>query len=205
MRDELFLNEGNGPDGRARFKEVGSRVGIDRAPFDHTLGTLFTDVNGDGRPDLYVANDEDPNKLYLNEPGGPLGFHFVNQAKAYRVDDPNAGMGIAQGDWNADGIQDLFITNSRGQEHAAYQSAPPAGGTPTFRPEMTKFADALQREASVGWGDAFVDLDNDGSPDLVVANGAIPVTNLKRDAQPMQVLQGLTARGRRARSRTRQA
>ena len=43
---------------------------------------MFLDVNGDGRPDLYVANDEDPNRLYLNEPGGPLGFHFVDVAKA---------------------------------------------------------------------------------------------------------------------------
>ena len=40
---------------------------------------MFTDVNGDGRPDLYVANDLDPNRLYVNEPGGPLGFHFVEE------------------------------------------------------------------------------------------------------------------------------
>jgi putative MFS transporter len=196
VRDLLFLNEGNGPDGRARFREVGKRVGVDRAPFDHTLGTLFTDVNGDGRPDLYVANDGDPNKVYLNAPGGPLGFRFVDQAKAWKLDDPNAGMGVAGGDFTADGVPDLFITNSRVQEHAAYQSAPNLGGSPRFEPQMAKFAAALRRGETVGWGDAFVDLDNDSSPDLVVANGAIPVTNLKTDAQPLQVLQGLGARGR---------
>ena len=91
-------------------------------------------MNGDGRPDLYVANDEDPNDLYLNEPGGPLGFHFVDAAKSYGVDDPNAGMGVAEGDCNGDGRPDLFVTNSRGQAHAAYQSASCQPARPPTRP-----------------------------------------------------------------------
>ena len=62
---------------------------------DHSLGAEFMDVNGDGRPDLYVANDENPNRLYLNRPGGPLGFHFVDVARQQGVADPNAGMGVA--------------------------------------------------------------------------------------------------------------
>ena len=81
VRDELFLNEGNGPDGRARFREVGRQVGLDTR-VEHGLGAVFTDVNGDGRPDLYVANDEDPNRLYLNLPSsGPLGFRLVESAR----------------------------------------------------------------------------------------------------------------------------
>src|SRR5262249_2389737 len=64
VRDELFLNEGN-----RHFREVGTQVGLDPKPYSHGLGAQFIDVNGDGRPDLYVANDEDPNQLYLNEPG----------------------------------------------------------------------------------------------------------------------------------------
>ena len=79
------------------------RSGLDPPPYDHSLGAVFTDVNGDGRPDLYVANDEDPNRLYLNEPGGPLGFHFVDAAKSDGVADANAGMGIAAADFNGDG------------------------------------------------------------------------------------------------------
>ena len=79
VRDELFLNEGNG-----HFREVGRQAGLDPQPYDHGLGAVFTDVNGDGRPDLYVANDEDPNKLYLNVKGGPLGFHFVDRRRARR-------------------------------------------------------------------------------------------------------------------------
>src|SRR5205814_2546127 len=117
VRDELFLNEGN-----RGFREVGARVGLDPKPYDHSLGAEFMDVNGDGRPDLYVANDEDPNRLYLNEPGGPLGFHFVDRARSLGVADANAGMGIAAGDYTGDGREDLFVTNSRGQTHAVYRS-----------------------------------------------------------------------------------
>jgi len=181
VRDLLFLNQGNGPDGRARFREAGRAAGIDPKPYDHSLGAVFTDVNGDGRLDLYVANDEDPNRLYINKPGGPLGFHFVERGSAYGVDDANAGMGIAAADFNGDGRSDLFISNSRAQTNAVYMSRAHA------------FADArsdLLRTGTnaTGWGDTWVDLRNFGQLDLVLANGAIPVKNLKRDADRLQVL-----------------
>jgi hypothetical protein len=191
VRDLLFLNEGNGRNGRARFKEVGVEAGLESGHLRHGLGAIFTDVNGDGRPDLYVANDEDPSDLYINEPGGPLGFHFVDEAKAYGVANGNAGMGVAEGDYNDDGRPDLFITNSRGQPHAAYQSEVLGTGETGYLSETAKFARALDRRATVGWGDSFVDFANDGELDLIIANGAIPVTNLKRDTEPIQVLQGL--------------
>src|SRR5205823_13421138 len=62
VRDELFLNEGN-----RHFREVGAQVGLDPKPYSHGLGAQFIDANGDGRPDPYVANDEDPNDLYLTD------------------------------------------------------------------------------------------------------------------------------------------
>ncbi len=81
VRDLLFLNEGNGPNGHARFREVGRRAGIDPAPYDHSLGAVFSDLNGDGRLDLYVANDDDPNRYYVNVPArNGLGFRFVDRA-----------------------------------------------------------------------------------------------------------------------------
>jgi hypothetical protein len=174
VRDELFLNEGH-----RHFKEVGSQVGIDPKPYDHSLGAQFIDVNGDARPDLYVADDEDPNKLYVNEPGGPLGFHFVNRARAMGVADPNAGMGIAHDPVT----QRLFVTNSRGQTHAAYVQ----NEATRFTNERPSFASALGTGLT-GWGDSWVDLRNTGLSELVLANGAIPVTNLAKDAMPMQVL-----------------
>jgi Na+-translocating ferredoxin:NAD+ oxidoreductase RnfD subunit len=174
VRDLLFLNEGNGPDGRARFREVGQQAGIDPPPYDHSLGVVFTDVNGDNRPDIYVANDEDPNRLYLNVPGGPLGFHFVNVARSAGVADANAGMGIA-----AHGSR-LFVSNSRGQTHASYRKVGPA-----------RFATAgaeLPSNVTAGWGAGWIDLQNSGRLDLVLANGTIPITRLGKDAQRVQVL-----------------
>ena len=67
VRDLLYLNLGNDRHGRARFREVGAKLGIDTR-VEHGLGAVFTDANGDGRPDLYVANDANPNRLYVNLP-----------------------------------------------------------------------------------------------------------------------------------------
>jgi Na+-translocating ferredoxin:NAD+ oxidoreductase RnfD subunit len=179
VRDLLFLNEGH-----RRFREVGRQVGLDRPPYDHSLGAVFDDFNGDGRPDLYVANDEDPNRLYLDERGGPLGFHFVDVAKTAGVADANAGMGVAAADYDGDGRADLFVSNSRGQTHAVYASGKVLG---SFVGARGAFAAALGKNLT-GWGDSWVDVNNDGLPDLVIANGAIPVKNLAKDAGPIQLL-----------------
>ena len=185
VRDLLFVNEGNGADGHAHFREVGRQVGLDRPPYDHSLGAVFTDVNGDGRPDLYVANDEDPNRLYLNLLAPGIGFRFVDRARRLGLADPNAGMGIASGDFNGDGRADYFVTNSRGQTHAVLRSRGSA-----FVDARPAFTTAFGTNFT-GWGDSWVDLNNDGRPDLVLANGAIPVTNLTKDAGPVQVLENL--------------
>jgi ASPIC and UnbV/FG-GAP-like repeat len=129
------------------------------------------DVNGDGRPDLYVANDEDPNRLYLNERRGPLGFHYVDVARAGHVADPNAGMGIAD---QPGGL--LFVSNSRGQTHAVYRQS----GS-HFTDVRKELAPAFGTNLT-GWGDSWIDLQNSGTQELVVANGEIPITNLAKDA-----------------------
>ncbi len=179
VRDLLFLNEGD-----RQFREVGVAAGLEAASFRHGLGAEFMDVNGDGRPDLYVANDEDPNYLYVNVPwpGGAaadpehLGFRFEDRAAELRVDDPFAGMGIASGDGR------LLVTNSRGEPAAAYERV--AGRYVNVRPSI----DPALGNDFAGWGAAWVDLWNDGSPNLVVAAGAIPVTGIAKSAEPMRVL-----------------
>src|SRR5581483_4524242 len=179
VRDLLYLNEGGG-----RFREAGVAAGLESADPRHGLGAEFVDANGDGRPDLYVANDEDPNQLYVNVPwpGGAkadpagLGFRFENRAQALHVADPYAGMGIASD------AGTLFVTNSRHEPSAAFaqRGATFANARPDFdRALGTGFA---------GWGASFVDLENSGKPALVVATGAIPVTSLARDAEPLRVL-----------------
>jgi hypothetical protein len=199
VRDLLYLNEGNGANGRARFREVGVQAGLEAADFSHGLGATFLDLNGDGRPDLYVANDEDPNQLYVNVPwpGGTkadpagLGFRFENRASAAGAADPYAGMGVAV---NGGGPQpnplDLFVTNSRHEPPAAFA-----------RTSRSRFSNARQDfdpalgAGFAGWGDSFVDLGNTGSPDLVLATGGVPVTNLKKDAGPVKVVAPVSDQG----------
>ena len=192
VRDRLYLNEGVDGNGRSRFREVGRQAGIEAARVEHGLGAVFTDVDDDGRLDLYVANDLDPNRLYLNvaRPDG-LGFRFVERARRERVDDPNAGMGIAAADYSHDGREDLFVTNSRKQLHAVYRTTPRA-----FVDARPDFVEALGNDYT-GWGVSWVDLDLDGNLDLVLANGAIPLLHPKKDAQRLQVLENLTGEGRR--------
>ena len=100
-------------------------------------------------------------------------------------------MGIAAADYSLDGREDLFVTNSRRQLHAAYRSTPAA-----FADARPDFAAALGTDYT-GWGVSWVDLDLDTNLDLVLANGAIPVESLAKDAERIQVLENLTGEGRR--------
>jgi Na+-translocating ferredoxin:NAD+ oxidoreductase RnfD subunit len=200
VRDRLYLNLGPDAKGRSRFRDVGKRAGLEATHLDHGLGAVFTDVNADGRPDLYVANDLDPNRLYLNlarprADSTGLGFRFQERAHHEGVDDPNAGMGIAAADYSLDGREDLFVTNSRRQLHAIYRSTAPKAGEVSFTDARPDFVAALGKSYT-GWGASWADLDLDGNLDLVLANGAIPVVNLKRDAQRVQVLENLAGEGR---------
>jgi Na+-translocating ferredoxin:NAD+ oxidoreductase RnfD subunit len=198
VRDLLYLNDGNDKHGHAKFREVGVQAGLEATDFRHGLGALFTDYNGDGRPDLYVANDEDPNQLYENVPwpGGPsadpagLGFRFVERGASEGVDDPYAGMGIASGDYNGDGRLDLFVTNSRREPYALLRHRTGSKG-PTFREARSALRSAYA--GSAGWGASWVDLANSGRPDLVLANGDIPITSLAKDAARTRVLSDLSA------------
>jgi hypothetical protein len=180
VRDLLFLNEGDD-----RFHEVGVAAGLEASAFRHGLGVQFMDVNGDGRPDLYVANDEDPNELYVNVPwpGGVqadpagLGFRFEERAGPAGVADPFAGMGIAASNGR------LLVTNSRGEPSAAFRRS----GTAEFENDRPNVDPGLGK-GFAGWGASWVDLRNSGQRDLVLTAGAIPVTNLAQDAEAVRVL-----------------
>jgi hypothetical protein len=194
VRDLLYLNMGNDATGQARFREVGVQAGLEAAVPRHGLGAEFIDYNADGRPDLYVANDEDPNQLYEDVawPGGAkadpagLGFRFEERGAAEGVADPFAGMGVAAGDGR------LFVTNSRHEPSAAFQRLP-TGSFPAFADARSSVDPALG-SAFAGWGASFVDLANSGKPALVLAAGAIPVTSLANDAEPVRVLGPVGAR-----------
>jgi hypothetical protein len=191
MRDFLYLNVGTDAHGHSRFREVGRQAGLEPRPFEHGLGAVLTDVNLDGRLDLYVANDADPNRLYVNVPRrGGVGFGLQEVGRRESVDDPNAGMGIAAADVSRDGRPDLFVTNAREQLHAAFRSR--SSGTPgSWYTDARPAIAAAAGTTYTGWGAAWVDLDLDTDLDLAFANGAIPVLNLARDAQRVVVLENL--------------
>jgi FG-GAP-like repeat/ASPIC and UnbV/Domain of unknown function (DUF6851) len=202
VRDLLYLNVGRDRHGRSKFREVGVPAGLEAARFDHSMGAVFSDFDGDGRLDLYVANDGDPNRLYQNVawPGGAktdpagLGFRFEERAASAGAANQAAGMGVAAADYSGDGLTDLFVSNSRGQGHAVYLGRPTVAAGASFADVRAGFAAAFGRTFT-GWGASWVDLDLDTDPDLVLANGAIPVTNLVKDAEPIQVLENETAQG----------
>jgi hypothetical protein len=194
VADRLYLNQGPGADGRPTFSDVSRQVGFDTRRVEHGLGVVLVDANGDDRLDVHVANDTDPNRLYLNRPApGALGFRLVESAAAAGVDDPTAGMGIAAADVSGDGRVDFLVTNSRGQLHAAFRSRPRRGGVPSFADARPAVAAALGTR-STGWGASWADLDLDGDLDVAIATGHIPVTNLRRDAQRVVVLENVPQR-----------
>ena len=201
VRDLLFLNEGSSGGGRATFREVGADAGLEVVAFEYGLGALFSDLDRDGDLDLYVANDTKPNRLYDNVPwpGGSeadpagIGFRFEELAAKAGVADPNAGMGVAEGDFDDDGLPDLFVTNGRGQVHAAYRGQVSEVVNPSFVDVRSDFG--IRLSGSVGWGVTWGDLDLDTDLDLLVVNGDVPVTDLAADAQEVEAFENLTAQG----------
>ncbi|MFQ5350055.1 MAG: FG-GAP-like repeat-containing protein [Thermoanaerobaculia bacterium] len=168
----LLRNDGDGG-----FRDVAALWGVSN-PEGRSLGALWHDFDADGLLDLYVANDISDNALYLNR-----GETFEEVGLSAWVADYRGAMGLAAGDWNQDGDDDLFITHWIAQENALYDSrladmaaAPDRDET---RPVQLTFTDqasplGLGQIAihSVGWGTEFADFDADGWLDLVVANGS---------------------------------
>jgi hypothetical protein len=193
-RDLLFLNEG----GR-EFREVGREAGLEVVRFGYGLGVVMADFERDGDLDVHLANDTNPNRLYENVPwpGGVaadpagIGFRLEERAAAAGVADPGAGMGVAVADWDADGRSDIFVSNSRSQGHALYRSNPPDANDPSFADVRDEAGIDLER--STGWGASWADLDHDTDLDLVLVNGYIPVTDLRQDAESIQVFRNLGA------------
>ena len=166
VRDLLYLNLGTDRSGPPRFREVGELAGVDPGEPEHGLGAMVSDLDGDGRLDVYVANDEDQNRLYRNVPwpGGVaadpagLGFRLRDVALRAGVADANAGMGIAAADYDGNGLTDLFVSNSRGQGHAVYRRMPTGSGATGYADARDDFVDT---PTLTGWGGSWVDLDLD--------------------------------------------
>jgi len=179
-RNLLFHNNRDGT-----FTEVARLAGVvDTA--GRGLAAAWADFDEDGWPDLYVANDQSDNVFYRNLGNGK----FADLSHAARVADYRSAMGIAVGDWDGDGDQDMFLTHWIAQENALYsntfaQTRARSGATAlTFMDDADRYGLGQTTLDFVGWGTSFIDYDNDGTLDLFVVNGS---TLQKRD-DPTQLV-----------------
>ena len=167
----LFHNDGNG-----RFTDVTEPSGIARA-FGAGLGVATGDYDGDGWPDVYVANDATPNQLWINHHDGTfVDEGLLSGAAVNAAGNPEGSMGIASGDFNRDGSEDLFVTNIIGETFALYVN----DGHGDFEDARTKAGLAAPTAAFTGFGTDWFDFDNDGWLDLFVANGAVNIIDAQR-------------------------
>jgi hypothetical protein len=183
-RNCLFRNEGSW-----RFANVTKEVGLDQNNRRFSLAASWEDYDNDGDQDLYVANDYGRNNLYRNDQG-----RFSDVAQAAGVEDISAGMSASWGDFNQDGHMDLYVSNmwSSAGQRVTYQRQFLPGTSDGTRSEFQRHArgnslfmnmgDGAFSDVSVeanvtmgrwAWGSCFLDLNNDGWEDLLVANGFI--------------------------------
>lgn len=159
----LYHNNGNGT-----FTDVSEASGIAKAGGRYGLGVVAADFDNDGWPDIYVACDMTPSLLFHNRHDGTFEERGMEAGVAFNFDGSlQAGMGVAVADFDGDGMLDIAKTNFSGDL------------TSLYRNEDGKFFTDVSREAGLGarqflgWGVAFIDVDDDGWRDLVVANGHV--------------------------------
>ena len=163
--DAFFLNQGDGT-----FVQSSGSSGLDDPQGYFGLGALFADLNDDGLPELFVANDSTPNLLYRNLGGGvfeELGLVSGLAVNAHGVE--QAGMGVAVGDYLNQGRLSLYVTHFSEEYNTLYRNE----GELNFSDVTTRSGLDRPTVPYVGWGTLFDDFDNDGWLDIFVANGHV--------------------------------
>ena len=159
----VFHNDGGG-----HFTEVSQKIGISKP--GKGLGIAIADYDRDGHIDVFVANDSVPEFLYHNKGDGT--FEEVGLATEVAVDDGGntyAGMGVDFADYNNDGFPDLVVTNLANQKFALYQNT----GHGDFLYVSNVSGIGRMTAMHSGWGIRFIDYDNDGWKDLLIAQGHV--------------------------------
>jgi hypothetical protein len=173
----LFHNRGKAPadrgEGRSpcgvRFEDVTEKSGLGRRP-GPGLGVVCADFDGDGWPDIFVANDGKPNHLWINRKDGTFREEAVPYSVAYNgMGQAQAGMGIAVGDVDGDGLFDLYVTHLASEGNTLWKQGP--RGLFQDRTAAAGLGGTVGR--GTGFGTLLADFDNDGALDLAVVNGAV--------------------------------
>ena len=170
------------PNESVRFQDVSLESGIasKRGP---GLGVAAADFNGDGWPDLYVANDQAANFLWINQHNGTFLDEAVVRGCAYDAQgNAQASMGVALGDPDHDSDLDLFLTHLDGERNTLYLRQPSG----SFEDASNTAGLGLSSVPFTGFGTAFADLDLDGDEDLVVVNGRVKRPELASSATVKQ-------------------
>jgi len=160
----LYHNDGHG-----HFTDVTKQAGIETPPHYYGFTVLTGDFDNDGWPDFFVACDSTASLYFHNKRNGT--FEEISLATGLAVNEDGreqAGMGATAADYDGDGNLDIFKTNFSSDTNTLYRNL----GNGTFSDVTTQAGLAVQTR-SVKWGAAFVDIDNDGWKDLVVAAGHV--------------------------------
>lgn len=160
----LYHNVGNG-----RFEDVSKASGFEKTPGHYCFSVTTLDFDEDGWPDIYMACDSTPAILYRNNHDGTFTDKAPEMGVAYNEDGrEQAGMGATAADYDGDGHIDLFKTNFSDDTSTLYH----ANGDGSFT-DVTSVSGLAVNTDALGWGAMFVDVDNDGWPDLLVVNGHV--------------------------------
>jgi hypothetical protein len=183
QHDTLYRNEGDGT-----FTDVSKEAGI-LADAGHGLGVVANDLDGDGDTDIYLANDQMPNILWINEGDGTFVDEALVRGCALNAHGrPEAGMGVVAEDVDDDGDWDLFMCHIDGETNTFYRND---GGYFEDVTEMLGLGAVSQ--AYTGFGTSLFDYDCDGIQDIFIANGRVRLGDTMREdySEPNQLLRGL--------------
>ena len=160
--DVFYRNDGDGT-----FTDATADAGMSGRKY-YSYGAVFVDLNEDGWPDVFVANDMTPNKLFINQQNGTFADEALGAGIGFNAEGVEQGcMGVGVGDYDGDAHLDIFVSNFDGQYNALYRNE--GGGFFLDVSFSTRVASVGDPE--VGWGTALFDYDNDGDRDIFVANG----------------------------------
>ena len=163
--DHLFHNNGDGT-----FTDVTAKAGVEDKDKYFGFTAIFISLNGNGKPDLLVGNDSEPNFLYLNKGDGTFDDQSYVSGFALNKDGREiASMGIAAGDYENSGQVSFFVTDFGDDYKVLFHN----DGDASFTDVSYKAGTAQMTIPFVGWGDGFIDYDNDGWLDLFMVNGHV--------------------------------